>query len=51
MTSPPAINADTPLIELARQKFGELTRAEEKLFDAAVTGKIASELAQDDAGK
>ena len=47
--APPAINADTALIELAKQKFGELTRAEEKLFDAAAKGEIASELAQNDA--
>jgi hypothetical protein len=37
-----------PLVELARQKFGEL-RALRKAFGAAVSGKFASELAQDDA--
>ena len=49
VASSPVDNADKQLVELARQKFGELTRAEEKLFDAAVSGRFASELAEDDA--
>jgi sRNA-binding regulator protein Hfq len=48
VTTPLAINADTPLIELAKKKFGKLTRGEEKLFADAVNGEFRFDLGEND---